>query len=371
MTSEVRVFSKDKIKLNVLQEVLDGKINLALQFGGGDAQDYASAIHENGKRVYVCGKFNLSEDANGGDTLTVRPIMIDAPLKILLRANARLSGKKASIVRNATKSVEQEYEISGGTTSIELIPCEKQSYTLHISNDGGVAAAPVERSARLEEPRPRSNPALEDAPAVQTSQNFAEAEIPTFNSSHLDNPYQDFDLNTGFGGGDDRFESFDMDSDAVLRGAADRPALEPEEEITARERVAVSPTVPTRAEENSAPGDDADLAGMEREITAIERQQRQLSQKKQSAIEHLEKLEAEYKKDYASLERELAEYKARMEADEHVIAHYRDQDVTPIEAIFREIALKLDEAENQIRFFIEAKQRKTMEIESEIKANKK
>ena len=33
--------------------------------------------------------------------------------------------------------------------------------------------------------------------------------------------------------------------------------------------------------------------------------------------------------------------------------------------------MKLEEAESQIRFFIEAKQRKTMEIENEIKSNKR
>ena len=43
----------------------------------------------------------------------------------------------------------------------------------------------------------------------------------------------------------------------------------------------------------------------------------------------------------------------------------------PIEVIFQEIRFKLDEAEEQIRFFIEAKQQKTMEIENEIKSNKK
>lgn len=60
-----------------------------------------------------------------------------------------------------------------------------------------------------------------------------------------------------------------------------------------------------------------------------------------------------------------------MEADASVVAHYKDQDVTPIEMVFREIDQKLEEAEAQIRFFIEAKQRRTMEIEQEIKSNKK
>ncbi len=110
---------------------------------------------------------------------------------------------------------------------------------------------------------------------------------------------------------------------------------------------------------------------IEKEITVIEKQQSQLSRKKQSAIDHLDKIEAEYKKDYESFERELEDYKSRMDADASIIEQYKDQDVMPIEIILKEVSLKLEEAEEQIRFFIEAKQRKTMEIENEIKSNKK
>ena len=60
-----------------------------------------------------------------------------------------------------------------------------------------------------------------------------------------------------------------------------------------------------------------------------------------------------------------------MEADASIIEHYKDQDVMPIEIILKEVSLKLEDAEKQIQFFIEAKQRKTMEIENEIKSNKK
>ena len=88
MTSEVQVFAKDKIRLNILRNVLGGMINVSFQQNNSTPQDYASQIHTDGKRVYVFGKFNISEDANEGDTITIRPIMIDAPLKITFRANA-------------------------------------------------------------------------------------------------------------------------------------------------------------------------------------------------------------------------------------------------------------------------------------------
>ena len=151
MTSEIQIFAKDKIKLNILQDVLAGLVNVTFQLNNGAAQDYASQIHTEGKRVNVLGKFNISEDANDGDTITIRPIMIDVPLKIAFHPNANFSYKKASVVRNATKTVEQEFEISSETASMELIPQGKQSYLLKVSNGGGISAEPIQGTSLLSE----------------------------------------------------------------------------------------------------------------------------------------------------------------------------------------------------------------------------
>ena len=64
------------------------------------------------------------------------------------------------------------------------------------------------------------------------------------------------------------------------------------------------------------------------------------------------------------LENELSEIKSRVEADEEVIKYYDSQDVRKI---FNEIKPKLSEAENIIRSLIEARGKKMMEIEAEIK----
>lgn len=139
MTSEVQIFGKDKIKLNILQDILGGMIKVGFQLNNGPVQDYVTEIHTDGKRVNVFGKFNISEDANEGDTITIRPIMIDTPLKLTFQSNAIFSGKKASIVRNATKMVDQEFEISSETMAIELVPQGKQCYLLKVTNGAGIA----------------------------------------------------------------------------------------------------------------------------------------------------------------------------------------------------------------------------------------
>lgn len=373
MTSEIQLFSKDLVKLNILQDALGGMVKLLFQFDNGAAEDFATSIHKEGKRVQVYGKFNISEDP-AGEVLTIRPIMIDGSLKILFQANAPFSGKTASVVRSSTKAVEREYEISSETAYIEFVPQGKQNYLMKVVNGNGLAAStgvydasrpsekPVSRT-----PKPQHKPEIK--PQTKPIADFEEVVISPTYQGDGDDRFQELSLNSEFGTQDDRFASFDMDNDTVVSSPQKGPQTIPAEEIEFRsagiaDSEPLTPQTPTE-------GDSNDLRRIEQEITVVERQQGQLSRKKQSAIDHLEKIEAEYKKDYMSLEKELDEIKSRMEADASVIEHYKDQDVMPIEVIFEEINLKLEEAEEQIRFFIEAKQRKTMEIENEIKSNKK
>ena len=374
MTSDVQVFEKDKIKLNILQDVLGGLIKIGFQLNNGPAQDYASQIHVDGKRVNVYGMFNISEDAKEGDTITIRPIKIDAPLKILFHANANFSGKRANVIRGATKEVAQVFEINSETTMIELTPQGKQFYLLKVSNRGGIAAAPIQNTS----PKPQRTPILNnnqntvtESTPTQTSTLFEEINTPRQETSPVDDRFEGFGLDTGFTGGDNRFDSFDVDPAAVISKSSPKANLVPPEEITAGIQESIVPPANQDVYSSTPQQDDRDIQRIEQEISVIERQQEQLSIKKKSAKAHLDKIEAEYKKDYAAFEQELEEYISRMEADATIIEHYKDQDVMPIEIILKEVSLKLQEAEEQIRFFIEAKQRKTMEIENEIKSNKK
>lgn len=367
MTSDVQVFGKDKIKLNILHDVLSGMVKIGFQLNQGNEVDYASQIHEEGKRVYVIGKFNLSEDPSDGDTITIRPIMIDTPLKILFHANAHFSGKKASIVRNATKSIEQEFEISSETVSIELCPQGKQFYLMKVSNGGGIVSAPIQSVEHNSPKRTTITNEVNTVPAITQNQagRFEDISAPRVNHS-IESQFQGFEIGSG-SNIDNRFESFEAEPGAIVSRGNQYSGSNPSSTDQGMNQF----ITPIHTGVSDSQHQDKDLNQIEQEISVIERQQSQLSRKKQSAIEHLEKIEEEYKKDYASLEQELEDYKSRMDADASIIEHYKNQDVMPIEIIFQEIRLKLDEAEEQIRFFIEAKQRKTMEIENEIKSNKK
>ena len=129
------ISQNDSIKLNFLRDILDGKIELAFQLDGAQSEDYAGSVRseQSGGRLKVYGNFNISEDPSG-EVLSVRVVMIEKSLKIKFSfgTHENFSGKKISVFRKATKSIEKEYGITNLTKQIELVP-NSQGYLIKIS----------------------------------------------------------------------------------------------------------------------------------------------------------------------------------------------------------------------------------------------
>lgn len=357
MTSEVEVFVKDSLRINALKEILDGQMSLSLKLENDRERDYSTEVHEDGKRVKVFGRFNISEDPTG-EVLTIRPVMIDGSLVIIPHIAGNLAAKKVSVVRSANKQTEREFEINSDLTSLELIPQGKQCYTLKISYNGASGAlneitASGDRSRNVHQTPVVSNQQL---PRETRQEETTDGRFESFSFRRM-NPER---------AGDRRFESFEPTTPTVISNTARHDEADQQQELQRIEtpvHVVSEPVI-----SNSA---DADLQRAEKEIVVVEARHDELAQKRRNALDHLERIEAEYKKDYSAMEKELADVKSRMEADKSIIEYYQEKDITPIESIFQEINLKLEEAEAQIKLFIEAKQKKTSEIEGEIKANRR
>ena len=120
MTSEVEVFVKDSLRINALKEILDGQMSLSLKLENDRERDYSTEVHEDGKRVKVFGRFNISEDPTG-EVLTIRPVMIDGSLVITPHITGNLTAKKVSVVRSANKQTEKEFDINGEKKSIRKL----------------------------------------------------------------------------------------------------------------------------------------------------------------------------------------------------------------------------------------------------------
>ncbi len=306
MTSEIELFGKDSVKLNILKELVSGDINISMSLNGGVYQDYLSQIHREGSRMQVLGKFNLSEDPNG-DVLTIRPIMVSGLLKVTFGFSGQpFSGeKKVSVFRSATKTIERKYDVNDMLTSVEFIPQGNVKYMLRLTYGDAESEA------------------LPDEP-----------ERPAVAAPDLTESPDDFDVLTS-----------------------------PVAEEPPKPKPPASPAPPAPA--------DPEPATPEEDVTAAEERLEKLRERRKSAKELLTKLEAEYEKDYDEYQRELEEYRQQYNVDQSVIEFYRDNDIQPIEDIMKELSEKLTQAEQQIRLIILGRQKKTMEIETQVKSNKR
>ena len=332
MTSEIELFGKDSVKINILKELVSEDINISLSLNGGVYQDYMSQIHRDGSRMQVLGKFNLSEDPMG-EVLTIRPIMVSGMLKITFgfSGNAISSEKKLSVFRSATKTIERKYDINDMLSSVEFIPQGNIKYLLRLTygeseNDETTVSETASETPANEQVRSSASvPAIDESP--------------------------------------DDFEIFSS-SEAAPAPSASQPKQTNTPKPESNHVPAQNP--PAERDEN-----DQELDNIQGQIKAAEERQQKLRERRTSAKELLQKLEAEYQKDYEEFQRELEDYKQQFDIDQSVIDYYRDNDIQPIEQIMKEISEKITQAEQQISLVILGRQKKTMEIENEVKSNKR
>ena len=336
MTSEIELFGKDSVKLNILKELIGGDINISLSLDGGVYQDYLSQIHQDGSRMQVLGKFNLSEDPMG-EVLTIRPIMVSSMLKVTFGFSglALSSEKKLSVFRSATKTIERKYDINDMLSSVEFIPQGNVKYLLRLTYGESESEEPAASVPVPESPAP--------------AQEASSAVVPAIDESL------------------DDFEMFSSSEATPVQP-------EPNPKTAPRLRNVPKPESNAVSEQHSAAESSenaAEVDSLQEEIKAAEEKKKKLAERRESAKDLLNKLEAEYEKDYEEFKKELEEYKQQFGVDQSVIEYYKDNDIQPIEDLIKEISEKIAQAEQQISLVILGRQKKTMEIENEVKSNKR
>ena len=127
-----KLFSRDSIKFNFLNDIIEGKIKISFALNNSASEDYATSIRSPESRVKVYGNFNISEDPDG-KILTVRVVALASPLKISLTIPENSSGKFISLYRSSNKSIEKEFELSSLNDKIEIIPFDSQSYSVRVN----------------------------------------------------------------------------------------------------------------------------------------------------------------------------------------------------------------------------------------------
>lgn len=322
---------------------------LSLQLNNEIPKNYAYEIHSENIRMNVYGKFNLSEDPKG-EILTIRPIGVGYSLKIIPTfSSAELTGKKISIINGISKALEREIDFTSDISAIEFIPQGKQGYRLVITY-----MDKEQRPAHSDLENEKTNP-------------FYNTDFQSFSEQIGSGTNTGREVNYAFI--NNRYPGFESRSrDRISQKFRSANNASADDKLGGSQTRVLPNEGGTRSSQISM---DSELEEIEREIGKVYQSRDQLSIKKQLAIEHLKKVEEEYKKDYDSMNIELEEIKSRMEADSAILEYYKDQDIAEIEKVFKELNQKLEAAEKQIKLFIEAKQKKTMEIENEIKSNRK
>ena len=110
---------------------------------------------------------------------------------------------------------------------------------------------------------------------------------------------------------------------------------------------------------------------LEKQISELENQARQLSDSKSALISHLETLQREYDKDYSKFQADIDEIKGRYTVDKSILEFYKDRDLVSIEDILKQTEDLVHRVEEQIRLFVAAQQSKSDEIEKALKVGKK
>lgn len=305
MISEMTVYCRDSLKMNVLREVLAGEMTLTFRMDGERAEDYASSLHREDSRMRVYGKFNLSEDPTG-QVLTVRPVAAQAGLRIDIACGTECAGKTLTLVRGATKTVEQTWDL-GGLQRIALLP-SGDGFTLRLT------CRDISTTADSSAANPTTADSSETASSAANPTAADSSETPSTNA---------FSAGTDF-----------------------RGLISPEDDFWEADfpRAESTPTPPASVSPQEQPP--------------------------QSEEEKRRVIAAETEKDQTVSQAELEELAACVEADAEVLAYYRDKDIRPTEDLLRDIRERIAQAETQIRLLIEAKQRKTAAIEAEIKHQK-
>ena len=116
---------------------------------------------------------------------------------------------------------------------------------------------------------------------------------------------------------------------------------------------------------------DADIKTVQSKIQILEGQKSELSNRKAEYKVHLDKLQAEYDKDYSGYEADLEDLRSTYSIDKELIMMYENKEIETIEELLRKAEEAIAGVEEQIRLFANAKAKKTAEIEEELRIGKK
>ena len=366
MGNEFEINKKDYIKLNlyketVVQKTVEFKLFLEIDNVEKDLFDV-----RNGSK-YRFNNFNVTEDEIE-NYITFRPITIGCYLYFRLICQTPV---RIDIVKNGSSTVAQSYDIPIGETKIEFDPKGIDACLMKLDITPGMS---------------KSNPlpAQSSKPETDDSGSFGGGfDMPLLFDAAPTTPVEPVDKGKNGTEAKSDFPGFDQD---FAGSGFLAPHIEQPVAVTEQKKNKSTPTrefdfnnsEEVREKEQRIEQLNKSNEALQQSIDSLNESIRQLEEKNQQLVDgkkdltyRLDKLQAEYDKDYSKYEDDLKEISAKYHIDAEIVKLYGGQNITTIEELFARAELDITIIEEQIKNFVEAQQRKTVEIEEELKIGKK
>lgn len=310
---EYELFKRDVIKMYLLNEAVNEKsTNVILYLESDGMERNLLTIRNQENNVYQFNNFVVAETVED-NCISFKPNVVGCPAFIKINSSKDIA---IEVIRNGATVVDRRFDMLAGEIKIEFAPENYTKYNLYVN---------------------QLSSAYDEA-TIQNMANNVHQELHEINS----------DAQT-------------LINDISTTTAAIEAAKEKKVQLQDQKSALSAETAELNENVNQLSVD----------IEQIEAEKKKLADDKEAYTVKLEKIKAEYDKDYGSYKDEIEEIKRNYNVDAEILKYYEDKDVTPIEELIEKAKKDIEQIEEQIRVFVDAKARKTAEIESELKLGKK
>jgi len=311
--AECQLFKKDSIRLFCLKEtVVDKSTVMSLYLESDGTERNFLVVRRLDTDSYSFNNFLVTENA-ADNSITFRPNVVGCPAYIKINCSDDM---KIQVIRNGYDEAEETYQILSGEARINFIPENYTKYNLQVAQTKTVLKP-------------------ED---IQNMSAVVDREVYTVT----------------------------RDNEKLIQNITESKGVISELRNKNYKLIDEKNALDKEKQEL-----DSSISDINTEIGNVNSEKEKLVDDKEKLRSKLEVLKAEYEKDYETFKDEAEEMRKAYGVDEEILALYLDKDFTPIEELIAKVKADMEQVEEQIRVFIDAKARKTAEIENELKIGKK
>ncbi|MDR1917121.1 MAG: hypothetical protein LBQ58_11170 [Synergistaceae bacterium] len=320
---DVEIFVNDQIKMIFLDELLRSSVEMRISIDNGSIEGTFLELRGSGGS-YQYGEVIQVTESTADNSVSLSPARMNGTMDFLITIkNAPPKGSYISVLRyESGATVSKMKPLKAGVYYIRLSPADDEKYAATMANPDDDIEANLER---------RRSGLCDRAKSLSTSMDDLIREI-----SELE-------------------RGISKVSGEIGELERRRSELADTENALSVRKVAII----------------SEMEILQSKIEDASERINRMSGDKESLGRRLETIQSEYEKDYARFEDEISDIKARYRVDSEILTYYKDRDPHSIEEMISKAGERLDELEDQIRLFAEARRKESEDIEEELQMGKK